>query len=56
MRNWLLLVREIAWTAVISVILAVIGVFLVIFSPDLFNLALILGISSASFAILSNRE
>jgi len=55
MRNWLFLARDIAWTAVISVLLAIISVVLMIFSPTAFELAVVLGISSVSLAILSSR-
>jgi uncharacterized membrane protein len=55
MPSWLVRLRDVVWTAVLSVILLVAGLVVAIFVPDYPALAIVLGIGSVSLSLLSTR-
>jgi uncharacterized membrane protein len=55
MRNWLLLMRDVVWTAVLAVVFAVLSIGVALFAPDLSTLTLAFGFSSVAFASLAQR-
>lgn len=56
MRNWLLVMRELVWTAIVSAILLFSAVVVAVFFPELRDLAGVLALAGIGSAILSTRE
>lgn len=56
MRNWLLVLREVVWSAVIAAALLAIAVVLAVFVPELRDLAGVLALAGVGTAILATRE
>jgi hypothetical protein len=56
MNSWLIRLRDIIWTAVLSVVLAVASVLVAIISPSSVGLVLALSGTSISLAILSKNS
>jgi hypothetical protein len=56
MNSWLVRLRDVIWTAVISVVLAVLGVLVALVFPSLVGLILALVGASISLAVLSKNS
>lgn len=56
MPSWLIRVRDIVWTSVFAVVLAIIAVFSAILVPNNIGLIIGAGFASVTMAILSLRE
>jgi hypothetical protein len=56
MNSWLVRLRDVIWTAVISVVLAVLGVLVALVSPTSVGLILALVGASISLAVLSKNS
>lgn len=56
MPNWWIIVRDIVWTSVFSVILAIIAVFTALFVDNSIEIVVGAGLSSISMAILAMRQ
>ena len=56
MNSWLIRLRDIIWTAVLSVVLAVVSVLIALISPTSVELVFALSGASISLAILSKNS
>lgn len=55
MPSWLVRIRDIVWTAVLSVVCVLLSVVVAIFIPGLPALAVALGLAGISLALLATR-
>lgn len=56
MNRLLLTIRDISWLSVISVVLIVVAVSTAVIIPSQIGLAVVLGLSSITLAVLSQKE
>ena len=55
MPSWLIRLRDIVWTSVLSVVFMIVSLALAVFVPDVFPVAVCFGIASVSCALLAQR-
>ena len=55
MNSWLIRLKDVVWTAVFAVALAVVAILVAIIVPSALSLVIALGLSSVSLALLSWR-